>query len=438
MASFPKISNFASYLPAFLGGSPKSPKHISRTIAPNQFLRYKHDIQSWKDAITEMEQATYPFRVKAQRIYMDTVLNGHVDACLNRRYNLTLLKDFGFFNGEVENEEVSELFRTKWFFELMKYGLEARFYGYSLIEFGDLVNNAFPDLRLVIRENISPDRRCVSRFTYGIQGEEFDNPESEYYNWTAYIDSPSDKGTSICGYGLLYKIAGYEILLRNLLGANANYNDLFGQPIRWAKSAKLEGKEYDALAQAMDEMGQEGWIITDPMDEIELIESKSGAQGYKTYGDFEKRLEQKISKVILGHADALDSVPGKLGGGQGDKSPVSQALEDLETIDSRFLEYFINDIIIPKLIVIGFPIPVGLVFKFKNDKEIEEIESRENDNNKLVSDIFKTIKDAGGDPDWKYFKERTGITVEKTKEVETNIQTSQSVTNKLDRLYGKL
>ena len=432
MADF-KIS---SLIPSWMGGSSKSSKHISRNISPSQFLRYKHDLQGWKDAITEMEQAYYPQRVKAQRIYMDTVLNGHVDACLNRRYNLTLLKDFGFFNGETENTEIIELFKTKWFYELMKYGLEARMFGYSLIEFGDLVDNSFPDLRLVIRENVSPDRLIVSRFTYGITGEQFTDPKSEFYDWTVYVDSPSDKGTSICGYGLLYKVAAYEILLRNLLGANANYNDLFGQPIRWAKSSKMEGKEYDELCRAMDEMGQEGWIITDPTDEIELIESKSGGNGYKTYADFEKRLEQKISKVLLGHADALDSTPGKLGAAQGgDKSPVAQALEDLETTDSRFMEYFINDIVIPKLINLGFPIPVGIKFKFKNDKEKEEIKEKENNNNKLVADVFKIISDAGGDPDWKYFTERTGISVSKSAEVKP---LSKDVTNKLRNIYGKL
>lgn len=428
-----KFPNWANF-----GRGAVGKKSLRGHISPFQFSRFKHDIQGWKAAIDEMELGYYPQRIKAQRIYMDTVLNGHIESCLNRRYNLTLLKDFGFFRGETINQETTELFKTKWFYDLMKYALEARMFGYSLIEFGDIVNNSFPNLTIIPRENVSPDRKVVTSIIYQLQGEEFTDPKNPYYNWTLYVDTPSDRGTSPCGYGLLYKVANYEIFLRNILGQNANYNELFAQPLRWAKSAKMEGEEYEQLCQAMEEMGSQGWIVTDLTDEIQLLEAKGNGQGYKTYADFEKRLEQKISKVLLGHADALDSIPGKLGGNQdGEVSPVAQALEDLETVESRFIEQLVNDQLIPKLIAIGFPIPEGLVFKFKNDKEKEEIRDKENANNKVVADIFKTIKDAGGKPDWAYFTERTGIQVTEAPEPEP-APPMTGIKNKLEGLYGRV
>ena len=67
-------------------------RRIGSVIAPYQFTRIKQDVQLWRDAITEAELAWYPHRVKMQRIFMDTILNGHVLACLNKRKNLTLLK----------------------------------------------------------------------------------------------------------------------------------------------------------------------------------------------------------------------------------------------------------------------------------------------------------------------------------------------------------
>ena len=76
-----------------------------------------------------------------------------------------------------------------------------------------------------------------------------------------------------------------------------------------------------------------------------------------------------------------------------------------------------------------------LHFEFKNDAEKEELRRREDESNQKTANIFKTIKDAGGDPDWRYFSERTGITVEKTAATEPISNFKPSVQNKLNNLY---
>lgn len=435
------------FIPSWSKSTRRDAKNLNRSISPVNFTRIKQDIASWRDAISEMEQAYFPHRVKAQRIYMDTVLNGHVDACIRRRMNLTLLKDFCIYNGEKVDEEATALFKSKWFSEFMRYALEANFHGYSLISLGDIVNNSFPNLSLVKRENVSPDRHIVGSFVYAInsgihfmdESDKDDNGQS-YYDWSVYIDTPSDKGTSICGYGMLYKIAYYEIMLRNLLGFNANFVELYGQPVRHAKSSKTEGPEYDKLAEAMDQMGSEAWIITDLMDEVTLLESSSAGTGYKSYDNLEKRLEQKISKVILGHADALDSTPGKLGNQDGQESMAAQALEDIETIDSRFLENVVNDILIPKLIKIGYPINAGVCFKFKNDKEKQEIRDRKDKSNAVTASYILQLANAGFKPESKWLSDFMEIPLEKKEEPEDQkkVIVDPEIKNKLDRLYGKI
>jgi hypothetical protein len=120
-----------------------------------------------------------------------------------------------------------------------------------------------------------------------------------------------------------------------------------------------------------------------------------------------------VSKIILGHADAADSTPGKLGhGGDKHSNPVIMAMLDKQTKDGRFVEALVNTQLLPKMRALGFAIPQQLQFRFKNDEEKQSLREREDACNKVTADIFQVIKNAGGRPDWNYFTQRTGIPVQ--------------------------
>jgi len=425
------------YLPTFgLSSSSKqiTAKRIGTVIAPYQFTRIKQDIQLWRDAITEAELAWYPHRIKMQRIYMDTILNGHVLACLNKRKNLTLLKDFAVYRGEEIDEKATALLKAEWFHNLLNYSLEAKFFGYSLIQLGDLVDNKFPNLTIVKRENVSPDRLNITSLVYSISGVEFMDPAevdeegNSFFDWSLYVSTPSDKGQSICGYGLLYNIALYEILLRNLLAYNSDYVEVYGQPVKWAKSPKLNGPEYDTLEQSLQQMASNPYIITGMQEELEFINGTDGS-GYMAYDNFEARLEKKITKLILGHEDAISATTGQLGANQGKESAVYQSLEDIENIDTRFLEYYVNEFL-QKAINLGLPIPTGSVFKFKNDKEKEEIKERQTDQNTKIAAYVLSLKNAGYTVDETQLAEMTGLKLSKEA-----VEPPTNVATKLKNLY---
>lgn len=387
----------------------KNPERNLRSyITPVQLQRIRHDIQLWREAVNEAEQAWYPHRVRMQRMYLDTVLNGHVSACMTRRKNLTLLKDWKLCNdaGE-ENEIATKLLKKSWFNLYCNYVLDAQFFGYSLVSLGDLVNDEFPKLTTIRRFNISPDRLNVTSYVYSLSGAQFmDDP---YKLWNIWTPTATEVGISLCGYGLLYKVAMYEIICRNTLGFNMDAAELYGMPIRKGKTSKTNEDERALFERALAQMGSAGYILMDTMDELELVESSGSGQGFKIYESLETRCEKKISKILLGHSDALDSTAGKLGATQGEESPVAQALEDIQTVDSRFLENNINTELLPRLRQLGLAIPEDLHFEIKNDQEREEMRRREDTSNKLTADIAQTMKSAGLQMDASYFEERTGI-----------------------------
>lgn len=386
---------------------PDKKNNISNTIIPLRLERIMQDTLSWRDAQEEAERAYFPYRVRMQQLFIDTVLDGHVKACKERRTDMTLLRDWHIIDKKgVENDAVKELLNKQWFSRFIKHSLDAIFYGYSLIELGDVKENEFPLLKVVKRWNISPDRFIISNIPYNPTGTDF--TDKQYSDWYPYISTENEIGTSPCGYGLLYEVGLYQIFLRHITGQNANFLELFGQPIRVGRTNKIEESERGEFAQALSDMGSAGWILMDSIDDtIELIESKSIGNSYQAFANFEKRLQQNISKIILGHADALDSVPGKLGASQGSESPTEQALEDKKTKDGLFITNIINTILLPRLRKLGFDIPQDVKFEFKNNSEVFE-------NNNRLADLAIKINQAGLQIDAEYFEQETGLKLDKT------------------------
>lgn len=414
-------------------------KNLSGYIFPAQLARLRFDILMWRDAIREAEQAYYPHRVKMQQMYNDVILNGHTDACWSRRKDLTLLRDFEILNSSGEDlDDVKELLQKPWFSYFVGYTLDAIAFGYSLIALGDVVADSFPDLQVIRRWNVSPDRHNVTAFIYAIGGVDF-LADEEVKKWHVWVPTNNDIGVSTCGNGLLYKVALPSIYLRNNMGNNADYAENYGQPIRKGTTTKTEEAERAEFARALASMGSDAWILLDPTDEVELVESKSTGQGFKVYESIEERCERAIARIILGHADALDSVPGKLGGTDGEKSPAYMAMRDKQTKDGAYVEAVINHELLPRLREIGFNIPDDAVFKYKNDHEKEEFREREDRSNQATATIAKTMKDAGLKMDPAYFEERTGIPTTEAEPPEPKDPPAagiERVINKLKLLYG--
>jgi hypothetical protein len=214
-------------------------------------------------------------------------------------------------------------------------------------------------------------------------------------------------------------------------------------PYRIGKTTKTEESERAELEAAVRDMGSAGYAIVDPMDEISFLENSMSGTGYLSYESLEERCQKVISKLVLGHADAMDSTPGKLGAGQdGEESPVASALKDKQTKDGKMIERLVNRQLIPKMQNIGFKIPAGFRFEYKNDAEKMELRDKEDKSNLNTATIAQTMKNAGFQMSPEYFKERTGIetevieTPEPTAPGEEDKQQLNKVQNRLREIYS--
>jgi len=376
------------------GGSKLADKNLSNILAPINVPRIRQDVQNWRASISEAERMILPFRYLMQQIYLDTALDPQIAACVDRRKNLTLLRKFNVVkkDGSV-SEEWTAYLNKEWMKQFMSFTWDAIAYGYTLISMGDIVNNDFPGVTIIRRANISPDRLNVSPVPYDPAGVLFENePYRDFHIW---VDTPNEHGVSNCGYGLYYVLTPLSIYNKNNLAFNIQYNELFGMPFRQLKSQKKDVEERNTAQAAMDNMGSKGYIITDLDDEL-IFHQVGKGNGAVAYANLEDRLNKMISKLILGHADAMDSTPGKLAGSQGgDISPQATALANIQSKDGDFIAYNINEKLIPLLRRNGINFPMDMKFAWCNDAEDKEAQATQNEQNKVVAEYLEKLAGIG-------------------------------------------
>lgn len=416
-----KVDNYTYNTPGLFnrnaGGSNNPDKNLGNLALPIPPARTVETIEDWRTAIIEAERSILPYRVQVQQIFRDTYLNPHVFACMSKRKELTTLRNFAIVdkNGNVDKSK-TKLIKKSWLRKIIDYSLDAQFYGYSLISLGDLIEGNFPLVTIIRRDLISPERREVTTIPYNPSGYCFDDePWRESH---VYVSTPSEHGTNACGMGILYTVALREINLRNLYGFNMDFLEMFGAPYRalfmqdiYNETERLRG------VNTLKNQGAGTFGVFGEKDRVEFLSPGSGS-GWKAYSEAELRWNKDISKAILGHADAMDSVPGKLGSSQGggkngqDHTPIKDALVNKQAVDGLFIENIINEELLPRLRDdFGFDISEDFNFKFLNSEEDESILEKQNENNLILSQITKNLIGSNIQIDAKYFEDLTGIKV---------------------------
>src|SRR5690606_13660156 len=99
--------------------------------------------------------------------------------------------------------------RQKWFRRVCTFAIEADFYGFSLVQLGDIVNGNFKDAEIVPREYVLQQKGGVKRSLPDTKNLIlFDDPE--YRNWIVPIGERHN-------LGLLHKAAPLVIKKKEVL-----------------------------------------------------------------------------------------------------------------------------------------------------------------------------------------------------------------------------
>ena len=273
---------------------PVKTKHSDGQIIVNQIQvqqinRTHLDIKKWRNAIRSAESIDNPFRKNLLEIYEDIMLDAHLTSCIEKRKSEICNLDIVFKRDGEPVDEINNLINGPWFESFIRNILDAKFYGFTPLEFINFeLDNV--EYELIDRRNVRPEFNLIVKYPSDISGW---NYTSDY--WEPWILVAGEKRD----LGLLAKAAPYVIYKRNGFADFAQYCEQYGQPVRIAKYNPYDPDTRNLLQKTLEEAGS-GLVLTIPEGTSLELQYPSNTAGSKDlYDSFVKLCDAQISKLFL-------------------------------------------------------------------------------------------------------------------------------------------
>ena len=214
----------------------------------------RKDIKNWRDAWQSAINVDSPSRQRLYDIYRDAEIDLHLSGCVEQRRGFVMARSFKIVDVKGdENEEAVHFFDQSWFKQLMRYALDSIYWGHSLIELGDLCTDGdgcicYSDVKLIPRKHVIPEYGRVitdlgQDWTTGI-----DYRQPPFSDWLIEAGRPDD-------LGLYLKAASQTIPKKNMLAFWDTFGEIFGMPMRIARTTSRDQKEIDRIDKMLREAG---------------------------------------------------------------------------------------------------------------------------------------------------------------------------------------
>lgn len=348
---------------------------ISQRIVLRQQIRQREDVGDWRDALLLAESADHPDRTRLIKVYKDVDLDGHITGIVSSIKNKIKSKPFMIVNDQGEiDEEKTKLFEKEWFFKFIDFIVEAPFWGYTLVQLGDIKDDGFPDIQMIPREYVVPERNLVKKDLF--EGRNRDGQNSFFYKelplkeWFIFIGEDKDMG-------LFNKATPHALSKKNMFTEMWEYAELFGMPIRKGHTDLNDPERRKNMEDMVRQMGSAPWAVLDKDDVIDFVERQS-TDPSNVFIKPIKLSNEEISKAFAGQVATFD-----------EKSFVGSA-EVQERMFNEFIvtfmrnaRFIINNQLITRM-VFHRMIPSGFSFKWKAEEMLSII-----NRSKIITDLTK-------------------------------------------------
>ena len=353
----------------------------------------RSDIQDWRSAWQWAINIDSPNRQRLYDIYRDVDIDAHLSGCVKQREDFVLCKAFKIEDAKGNaSDGAAHYFNRSWFRLLMRYALDANYWGHSLIELGNITTDGdgcpcYDGVTLIPRKYVIPEYGRVVTDLGMDWHTGIDYRQEPFSSWLIEAGQPDD-------LGLYLKAAVHTIPKKNMLAFWDTFGEIFGMPLRIGHTTVRDDKERAKMEKMMDNMGAAFWGLFPEGTDIQVVESTKG-DAFNVYDKRVDRANSEISKLIIGQTMTIE-----------DGSSLSQSqthLEVLENIieaDAAMLCDIVNNQLIPRMVRHGFPLK-GMRFAW--DNSIDYTPEQQLAFEKMVSDRYEV------DP--KYFADKYNMPV---------------------------
>ncbi len=226
------------------------------------------------------------------------MLDGHISSVIQTRKASILGCEFIVTKNGVEQENLTQILKSKWFSDFVDISLDSMYFGFSLIEFDNIIDNGFKYVESYEREYVKPE--------FGIVGETYSD-----LTGLCYLDKPYNDWMILVGgnkdLGLLTKAAPYYLWKVGAISAYAEYAEMAGVPIRIMKSDAFDETTRSMSENFMRNLGSSAYAVIGLDESVEFGESKNPAGASEMFNGLIDKCNEELSKLILGGTGMVDS-----------------------------------------------------------------------------------------------------------------------------------
>ena len=353
----------------------------------------RQDMRDWRGAWQLAINVDSPNRQRLYDIYRDALVDLHLSGCIEQRKGFVMSRTFKLVDAAgKENEEAMHYFEQAWFKQMLKLSLDSIYWGHSLIELGDIATDGdgcicYDGVMLLPRKHVIPEYgRVVTDLGQDwTTGVEYRQPP--FTDWLIEAGQQDD-------LGLLLKAATQTIPKKNMLAFWDTFGEIFGMPMRIARTTSRDEKEQERLLNMLNNSGSKLSMVANMDTEIEFVESgKSDA--YNVYDKRIDRANSELSKLIIGQTMTIED-----GSSLSQSQTHLEVFENLVESDRDMLRDIVNNQLIPRMVKHGFPVK-GLRFEW--DDAVDYTPEQQVAYEKMIADRYEV------DPE--YFAEKYSMPV---------------------------
>lgn len=367
----------------------KDPAGFLAAMVQWQHASFAKEIQTVKDAIDLARHKHSPSMLSLMEVYYDINCDAFINGIVEKNRILKLSnRRFKMVDENQEaNPELAKMLRKSWFNWFIKEAMRSRFYGFSLVYFSDWENGEIKKGQLVPRTHVIPRFNKVVYNPLMSHADGFDFTQPPYSNYCIGIGDATDLGD-------FEKAAMLWVIKKHSWSAWDRFEELFGVPLRIAKTASTDKKVIDSIYNFLNDMGTAGFTVLPQDSEIDIQQS-SNTDSYQVFNEKRKAANEELEILLTGQRRiTLDT--GSLAKEQVLQLQTEEVIED----DKVFLTNVINDHLLPMLRLNGYKIPDGVLFQWDDAKELEPLDRLK---------VYESAQKLGFTPNRETFAQEFGI-----------------------------
>ena len=330
------------------------------TLVLSPVNRINPDIAKWRMALRSAENPTNPIRSVLYDVYEETMLDGMVTSVTERlAIKCTTSKIIFSKDGKADTENpISKMVQSPEFMEFIKYIIESKWWGHSLVEF-DFKDQKISKISLIPRKNVVPERGIVTLRVNDATGTEYRNPP--YTNYLVEIGGERD-------LGLLNKATPYSIYKRMGMANWGEFIELFGVPIRQFEYDANNPNARKEVEEQAKKHGASATIIMPSGTKMNVIKGGDGSGNSAVFKDYKLANDEEILLIFL-----LQTMTTLDGSSRSQGEVHERSEDDLISAYKLFVELVLNYKFLPLLAKHGFDVENGR-FQYDDKRELSKKE----------------------------------------------------------------